>query len=166
MMDVRPEEPPDFDAVYRLNALAFGGNEEADLLGRMRKCVPYYALVAEREGKVIGHIAFSGLTLNGADANLAGLAPMAVLPEFQNQSIGSELVRRGLEWMKREGFGAVFLIGHPSFYPRFGFEPAGRLGFTCEFPAPDDAFLVCQLANGALPERGGLIEYNEAFKGL
>lgn len=163
-MEIRPEEERDFDAVYNLNALAFDGNDEADLVGRMREIDPYFALVAELDSRVVGHIAFSGLTLNGKPSRFLGLAPMAVLPEFQNQSIGSALVTEGLERMANEGFGAVFLIGHPNYYPRFGFEPAGKRGFTCEFPSPDDAFLVRELAEGSLSGRSGLIEYNAAFK--
>ncbi|MGD9588177.1 MAG: GNAT family N-acetyltransferase [Pyrinomonadaceae bacterium] len=163
-MEIRPEEDRDRAAVYELNTLAFGGLEEADLVDRMRAIEPYFALVAELDGRVVGHIAFSGLTLNGETTRFLGLAPMAVLPELQNQTIGSILVTEGVEWMAREGFSAVFLIGHPHFYPRFGFEPAGQLGFTCEFPAPDDAFLVCELTDGCLAGRSGLIEYNSAFK--
>lgn len=164
MMQIRPEEERDFDAVFKLNAIAFGGDEEPELVDRMRRYKPYFALVAELDGQLVGHIAFSELTLDGKPLKFVGLAPMAVIPEMQNQGIGSILVTKGLEWMKVEGYDAVFLIGHPNFYPRFGFEPAGQLGFTCEFPAPDNAFLVCELTDGCLAGRSGLIEYNSAFK--
>ncbi|MCC7306450.1 MAG: N-acetyltransferase [Acidobacteria bacterium] len=163
-MKIRKEEEHDISQIFDLNFLAFGGTEESELVDRMRHVRPYFAFVAEIDDRIIGHIAFSEVTLNGNASNFLGLAPMAVLPKFQNQGVGSALVTKGLGWIIDEGFSAVFLIGHPNYYPRFGFTRAGVLGFTCEFPAPDESFLVKELIKGSLENKTGIIEYNKAFK--
>lgn len=163
MVKIRPETEEDFPQVYRANVLAFESETEAKLVEKLRKVESYIALVAETDGNIVGHISFTPVTLNDEQITFLGLAPMAVLPEFQNQSIGSELVREGLKICAEKGFTAVFVLGHPTYYPRFGFEPARVKGFTCEYDAPDEAFMVLELAASALKGKQGLVKYNPEF---
>ncbi|HEV2801192.1 MAG TPA: N-acetyltransferase [Pyrinomonadaceae bacterium] len=175
MITVRSERPEDIGAVRRVNEAAFDRSEEAALVDALRAAAqPYISLVAERDGQVVGHIFFSPVTLETDDGasvivetaerapQMLGLAPMAVLPEFQKQGIGSRLVREGLNECRRMGCEAVVVLGHPEYYPRFGFVPAGRAGLRSEYPVPDDVFMVLELKPGALPARG-LVKYHPEF---
>jgi putative acetyltransferase len=165
MIIVRAETPEDVAAVRRVNELAFGRAEEAALVDALRAAAcPHISLVAEAEGQVVGHIFFSPVTLETEDRAPAmlGLAPMAVLPEYQNQGIGSHLVREGLNECRRTGCDAVVVLGHPEYYPRFGFVPASRKGLRCEYPAPDEAFMVLELTPGGLSAQG-LVKYRPEF---
>ena len=92
------------------------------------------------------------------------LAPMAVVPERQRAGIGSELVRDGLARCRLRGVEAVFVVGHPAYYPRFGFSRASDFGITCEFEVPDEAFMALELAPGSLRGRTGQVFYHEAFR--
>lgn len=162
-MEIRPEEERDFSQVYRLNSLAFEGEAEANLVAKLRKAKIYFSLVAEIDGKIAGHIAFSTVTLNDEPAKFLGLAPMSVAPEFQNQGIGSILVLEGLEMAANQGFAAVFVLGHSHYYPRFGFKTAKPKGFSCEYTSPDEFFMVIELEPGALAGKQGLIKYGPEF---
>lgn len=92
------------------------------------------------------------------------LAPMAAIPDRQRRGIGSALVRAGLEECRRRGVEAVFVIGHPDYYPRFGFTRASRFGVSSEFEVPDDAFMALELADGALRERSRVVHFHEIFR--
>jgi putative acetyltransferase len=162
-MIVRREEERDFAEVYKVNSLAFEGNDEAKLVERLRKIPSCISLVAENDGRVVGHIAFSPVTLNAETVPFMGLAPMSVLPDVQNQGIGTRLVNQGLAECVETGVKAVFVLGHPTYYPRFGFEIAKHKGFSCEYPSPDEAFMVLELVPGALAEQSGLISYDPTF---
>jgi putative acetyltransferase len=165
MASVRLETPDDWRAVREVNELAFGQPTEADLVDALRQAVrPFISLVATENNTVVGHISFSPITI-GADPVPAGmgLAPMAVVPERQNCGIGSQLVRAGLEECRRHGCDLIVVVGHPTYYPRFGFEPASRKGLTCEYPVPDEVFMVLELTPGAGRERAGLVRYHPAF---
>ena len=94
------------------------------------------------------------------------LAPMAVHPEFQSQGIGSRLVREGLERCRNLGHRIVVVVGHPEFYPRFGFTPARAKGLEAPFPVPDEAFMVTELVPGALDGVSGMIVYPAPFEGV
>jgi putative acetyltransferase len=107
---------------------------------------------------------FSPVSLPGrADLKIMGLAPMAVAPEYQRKGIGSALVRAGLEECKHLGFGAVVVLGHPDYYPRFGFAPASRFGIGCDYEVPEDTFMIIELQSGFLRGASGNIKYHEAF---
>jgi putative acetyltransferase len=93
-----------------------------------------------------------------------GLAPMAVLPACQRRGIGSALVRAGLDTCAQRGVGAVVVLGHATYYPRFGFEPASRFGITTEHDAPDEAFMALELLPGLLVGRAGQIRYHPVFR--
>ena len=92
-----------------------------------------------------------------------GLAPMAVVPGKQRQGFGSALVRAGLEQVKELGFVAVVVLGHPGFYPRFGFVPSSRFGIDCEYDVPAEVFMALELQPESLGGRSGRVKYHAAF---
>ena len=167
---VRPETATDQDAIYHVNVAAFGRPAEADLVNALRRDNALsLSLVAERDGQLVGHIAFSLVRVadeqNAFDA--PALGPMAVLPMHQGQGIGSLLIEAGLAAMVEQRAKIVFVLGHPTYYPRFGFVPAQRYGIECEFDAPAEVFMVCLLQEGALQEdatrRHAVVHYRPAF---
>lgn len=164
-MLVRGEEPRDWAAVHALNVAAFGSAAEADLVDTLRQQVtPIISLVAEQDEMIVGHIMFSPVALTGhADLKLMGLAPMAVAPVHQRKGAGSALVRAGLARCNELDFGAIVVLGHPGYYPRFGFAPAAQFGIGCEFAAPPQAFMIVELETGYLRGRSGTIRYHSAF---
>jgi putative acetyltransferase len=167
MLMIRRETEADHPAVRRVNKLAFNRANEAELVDALRKNVrPYISLVAELEGQVVGHIFFSPVIIESEASSFTalGLAPMAVLPEKQNQGIGSELVRHGLKTCQSIGHEVVVVLGHPEYYPRFGFVPARQKGLSCEYSVADEVFMVTELKEGALAGRRGMVKYRPEFK--
>lgn len=161
--EIRPERREDFEQVRRVNVEAFGQEAEADLVEHLREGGgAALSLVAVQDGEVVGHILFSPVAFEpregGGDRlpRMAGLAPMAVLPGLQRPGIGSGLIEHGLAACRRDGFEAVVVLGHPEYYPRFGFEPAARRGIASEYPVPDEVFMVLELRPGALDGWSGL----------
>jgi len=166
VIEIRPETPADFAAVREVNELAFEQPAEAGLVDALRVAAyPTISLVAVDDGHVVGHILFSPVTIEGSGgvSTAMGLAPMAVRPERQNAGIGSALVRAGLAACAALGENVVVVLGHPHYYPRFGFVPAATKGLSCEYPAPADVFMVTELAPGALRGRTGLVKYHAEF---
>lgn len=167
-MLVRNEEEKDLVAVHAVNASAFESPAEANLVDALRKqAYPVVSLVAEDNKTIVGHIMFSPVSLSGHPGlKIMGLAPMAVTPAHQNKGIGSALVRAGLERCKALGFGAIVVLGHSEYYPRFGFSPSTRFGIGCEYEAPEEAFMVVELQPGYLRGKSGTIKYHAAFKNV
>jgi putative acetyltransferase len=165
---VRPEQAGDRSAVRAVNATAFETTAEADLVDALRdQARPLVSLVADSGGVIVGHILFSPVTLAGrADLQVMGLAPMAVTPELQRRGVGTALVNAGLHRCRLLGFGAVVVLGHPSYYPRFGFQPAAHFGIGCEYDAPEEAFMLLELQPGYLRGVSGKARYHAAFNGL
>ncbi|HEV7904323.1 MAG TPA: N-acetyltransferase [Pyrinomonadaceae bacterium] len=172
MISVREESGADVPAVRQLNELAFGRTEEASLVDALRASAhPRVSLVAVENGEVVGHIFFSPVTIQPeesitttATAGAAmGLAPMAVLPQHQKRGVGSRLVRAGLRACLNLGCAVVVVLGHPEYYPRFGFVPASRLGLRSEYDVPDEVFMATELVPGALDGVRGLVKYHPAF---
>ena len=91
------------------------------------------------------------------------LAPMAVLPEYQRQGIGSQLVQRGIEALKEGECPFIILVGHPAYYPRFGFEPASQYGIRSEWAVPDDAFMILVLNEQQKDGLSGTATYRPEF---
>ena len=164
-MLIRAEEERDWDAVHSVNVSAFEAPSEANLVNALRdQARPLVSLIAEDNGAIVGHIMFSPVTLTGDPAlKIMGLAPMAVVPEHQRKGIGSALVRAGLEQCKQLGFGAVVVLGHPAYYPRFGFSSSARFGIGCEYEVPEEVFMVMELQAGFLRGASGTIKYHAAF---
>lgn len=165
---VRAEKAEDIGAIRKLNKKAFKGNDESKLIDVIRESdgfIPGLSLAAEKDGKIVGHILFSPVKIKGPSgaAPALALAPMAVLPAYQNQGIGSELVKRGLEECRGLGHKIVVVVGHAGYYPRFGFAKAGEKGLRLPFEAPEEIFMVLELVPGALSEVKGTVEYPPAF---
>ena len=167
MITVRDERPEDEGAVRSVNAAAFGRPIEGAIVDRLRgETRPYIGLVAVDDGDVVGHIAFSAATLHcyNAPYPIVALGPMAVLPGRQRAGIGSALVRAGLTTCRAQGHDIVVVLGHPTFYPRFGFVPSRPLGVMTEYDVPDEAFMIAELSPEALRGRRGVVYYAPAFR--
>jgi putative acetyltransferase len=164
-MRIRREEPADAAAIRAVNEAAFDSSVEADIVDVLRnKCDRLISLVAESNGRVLGHILFSPVSLSGhAHVSVMGLGPMAVLPAHQRRGIGTALVREGLSQCRKMGCDAVVVLGHPKYYPRFGFVRASRYGIGCEYDVPDDVFMVIELRLGSLQGADGKARYDDAF---
>lgn len=161
---VRLEEPADQGAVRETNEQAFGTRIEAGFVDALRGSPDSISLVATIDNRVVGHVLFTPVTIEPpADVRMAGLAPMSVRPMYQRKGVGGRLIRAGLEECRRRGFAAVVLVGHPEYYPRFGFVAAHTYGLGCEFPVPQDAFMVRELEPGALGGVGGVVRYRPEF---
>ncbi len=164
MSIIREEGPADREAIHEVNNLVFGQAGEAVLIERLRdaEALPI-SLVAEEDDQIVGHIAFSPARIAGAETiRVLGLGPMAVLPDYQNQGIGSAMVEGGLAVARAMAQDAVIVLGHVPFYPRFGFAPASRYGLSCKFGG-GDAFMALELTAGALADCAGLAHYHPAF---
>jgi putative acetyltransferase len=180
MTIIRPETRKDIVAIRRVSESAFDRPNEADLVDALRvNAHPHISLVAVvdpdlpsklliRKVGVVGHIFFSPVWIESEMAAFMamGLAPMAVLPEYQKQGIGSKLVREGLNECNRIGHAIVVVLGHPKYYPRFGFTPAKVKGLRCEYDVPDEVFMVAELNPGALGGRRGLVKYHPEFRNV
>ncbi len=164
----RPETPDDYTQVFGVNRLAFGREEEARLVETMRRTpehIPELSLVAESDGRIIGHILFSPITIETVVGPVRTLsfAPMAVHPDFQRRGVGSALVRAGLEAARRLGHKSVVVLGHAEYYPRFGFVPARPRGIEPPLDVPDEAFMLIELVPGALAGVHGTVRYPPAY---
>jgi putative acetyltransferase len=161
---VRAETPEDLEAIREVNRQAFGSEDEARLVDALRDGgYARLSLVAEGGGRVVGHILFSDLpivTQAGAVHALA-LAPMAVLPARQRQGVGSRLVREGLRACADAGHRVVVVVGHPDYYPRFGFS--AQLAERLKAPLSGSAFMALELVPGALADVTGEVRYPPPF---
>jgi putative acetyltransferase len=167
-MHIRPERPTDIPGIRAVNLAAFETSAEADLVDALREQTePIVSLVADDGKTIVGHILFSPVTLMAhPELRIIGLAPMAVVPARQRQGIGSALVHEGLKRCRLLGFGAVIVLGHADYYPRFGFTPASHFGLGCEYDVPDDVFMALELDQGILKGKSGTIHYHPAFASM
>jgi len=164
---IHPERPADRDAVFAVQRAAFGRDDEARLVDRLREAgAARISLVAERGGELVGHVLFSPVRVrgDGGEREAVGLAPVAVLPAHQRAGIGDALVRAGLEACRAAGHDLVFVLGHPSYYPRFGFERADARGLAWEHAGHEEAFLVLELAPRAWSGGRGVVSYHPEFE--
>ena len=161
---IRSETDADVSAITKVTVAAFQTLEisqhtEQFIIAALRAAKALtVSLVAEADGRVVGHIAFSPVTISDGTRNWYGLGPVSVLPEYQRRGIGSALIREGLSRLKALGAGGCCLVGHPEYYRRFGFENAP--GLVCE-GVPPDVFFALSL-DGHVPR--GIVEFHEAFK--
>lgn len=161
---LRPEEPRDHEGIFNVHASAFPSSAEAQLVDALRdEGHARVSLVAEIDGRIVGHVLFSDLAIVSPSATVAALAlaPLAVLPEFQRNGIGSELVRRGLEMCRADGYRIVIVLGEPSFYGRFGFSADRAVALESPFAGP--YFLGLELVAGGMAGLAGRVEYPPPF---
>ena len=169
MITIRSEQPQDVDGIRHVNAKAFGQSEEADLVDKLRRnCDDILSLVALEASIVVGHVLFSPAVLENEGETVVGsaLAPVAVLPAYQKQGIGTALIQKGLHILTAAHCPFVIVLGHPEYYPRFGFEQARKNGIQCEWDVPDDAFMILMLDEQRIKIRSGMARYRPEFSEL
>jgi putative acetyltransferase len=167
MITIREEESGDIRAIRHVNKRAFGQDNEANIIEKLRKRGGLtISLVAIQDAKIVGHIAFSLVIIEaeGSSFEAITLAPIAVLPACQRKGIGSQMVRAGLEECRRLGHEIIVVLGHPAYYPRFGFVPAMPKGISCEFEVPEEAWMILELQEGALGGRRGKVRFQPEFR--
>ncbi|MEN6396997.1 MAG: N-acetyltransferase [Methanoregula sp.] len=166
---IRSEIPADIPEIFRVNLQAFGQDGEARLVRALRNdgdTIPGLSLVAVFENKIIGHILFAPISIDSEDAHVpaVALAPLSVCLEHQCQGVGSSLVEEGLRACRQLGHRIVIVVGHPNYYPRFGFTSAPELGINAPFPCRNEVFMACPLVPGALDGIHGTVRYPPAFE--
>jgi len=166
MTTIRVERTQDVSQVRVVNEGAFDQPTEADLVDKLREsCGDYLSLVAE-DDEVVGQIVFTPAIVEGSERRVVGmgLAPLAVTPDRQRQGIGSALTKRGLEILRERGCPFVIVLGHPEYYPRFGFERASAYDLTCQWEGvPDEAFMVLVFDPGVMEGVSGVARYRDEF---
>jgi putative acetyltransferase len=168
-MIIRREEPRDIAAIRRVNEHAFGGSAEANAIDQLRaRGAASLSLVAVIDDRAVGHLFFTPAVIESSDRSWSalGLAPLSVLPDYQRQGIGTALMNEGLEECRRLGHERVIVLGHPDYYPRFGFERASQHNVRFEFEAPDEACMILALQPGALDGVNGVAKYQPEWNGV
>ena len=170
---IRPEIGADFDSVYQVVQVAFQNvahttHDEQNLVVRLRDStafVPELSLVAVVDDKIVGHIMFTKIVIKAEKETHTALvlAPVSVLPEIQGKGIGEKLILEGHKIAQALGFTSVILVGHPGYYPRFGYIRASNFGITLPIEVPDEAFMAYQLIDNALSKVKGVVEFPKEF---
>ncbi|MCA1023753.1 GNAT family N-acetyltransferase [Halobacillus litoralis] len=166
---IRQEQRADIPAVRKLIERAFAHEEHSDqtehvLVERLRASdafIPELSLTAVDDGEVIGYILLTKIAV-GESVSLA-LAPAAVHPERQKEGIGTMLITKALAAARSLGFSSAIVLGHPDYYPRFGFQPASQWGIEAPFDVPEEAFMAVELHPGALKNVNGIVRYSQPF---
>jgi len=162
VIEIREERPADIAAVREVNDRAFGQDLEGRIVDALRSNgAAVLSLVATLNDRVIGHILYSPVAIG--DATGAGLGPMAVLPDHQRKGIGGRLIDEGRRRLEAQGCPFVLVVGHDTYYPRFGFVRASVLGITCEWDVPDEAFMVQVLDASKMAGLAGIAKYRPEF---
>ena len=165
MIEIREELTTDTGAIREVNRQAFGQGQEGHIVDALRSNgAALLSLVAVVDGQIVGHIMYSPATIDHVTG--AGLAPMAVLPEYQRQGIGSQLVETGNQKLKDSGCPFIVVLGHADYYPRFGFQPASNFGLHCQWPVPDNVFMALILDTGKMQGVSGLVKYRDEFSSV
>ncbi len=171
---IRQERPSDYECTQEVVRKAFLNAEHTDgdefqLVGRLRSSeafVPALSLIAVHEGEVVGHILFTPISIEssaGVSTKSLALAPVSVHPNFQGKTIGARLINEGHDTARRLGYRSVILLGHPNYYPRFGYKPASMWRVKPPFDVPDEAFMALELVPGGLAGAEGVVKYPPAF---
>jgi predicted N-acetyltransferase YhbS len=165
---IRKEEERDYTEVEKLLTTSFGQENESILVNRLRKnpdFISELSLVAEDKDTIVGYILFFPIIISSGEVHheSLALAPMAVPPDFQSRGIGKQLIQKGLIKAKEKGFNSVIVIGHPEYYPKFGFKPASKWDIKAPFNLPDNVFLALELKDRALKNVAGTVQYPVEF---
>ena len=166
MVLIRRQQPADALRIREVNTQAFGQPDEANLVDKLReRCQEHVELVAVRGDEIVGHILFSpaAVECEGRTVTGAALGPMAVLPGHQRQGIGAKLVRSGVSILRQKNCPFLVVIGHPEFYPRFGFRPASQFGVQCDWDVPDAAFMMMVLTEEEMRGVRGKVRFRPEF---
>ncbi len=166
MFSIREEQDADIEAIRRVNDLAFGREVEGGIVDAVRRDgAVTLSLVAVEGQEIVGHVLFSPVVIDSESASFEGVAlgPIAVHPARQRQGIGTALVRGGLARLAEMGHAIVVVLGHPEYYPRFGFEPARQFGLSSQWDVPDEVFMAQALRMGAFQRVAGVVRYHGAF---
>lgn len=165
---IAEEQAGDIEAIHYVNVAAFEGGGEAKVVDQLREsCDDFISLAAKVNGKVVGHILFTPVRIIQHDDWSVlgmGLAPLAVLPEFQGVGIGSSLCKQGLQRIEAAGHPFVIVLGDPGYYSRFGFERASKHGITSSFEGvPDEAFMIKIFDPETMADVSGIAYYQPEF---
>jgi len=169
IMEIRESTEADKAEIEDVHIQAFGENEGPEIAGLVsdlledETAVPLLSLVAVKNRKIVGHVLYTNAIITRPTATLSAqlLAPLAVLPEVQNQGIGTQLIREGLKRLKEAGVDLVFVLGHPEYYPRCGFRTAGSIGFEAPYRIPEKdaaAWMVLELREGIIGKVKGTVQ--------
>jgi predicted N-acetyltransferase YhbS len=166
---IRPEEKKDYEEIKKLNDLAFGQSNEGKMIEHLRdnsKYIPELSLVATIDDDIVGHILFFPVEIKHDSEihTVLSLAPMAVHPDFQKKGIGSKLVIVGLKKAEESGYTSVIVVGHPSYYPRFGFQPASNWNIRLPMDVPDEVFMALELKQDGLKGCHGVVEFPKEYE--
>lgn len=172
-LHIREENPEDYPAVFDLIERAFRDEKYTDhqehfLVERLRKSdafVPGLSLVCELDNRIIGYILLTELKIKNSKEEITslGLAPVAVLPEFQGKGIGGKLIETAHEKAKALGYTSIILLGHEKYYPKFGYRLADEFGISLPFDVPKENCMAIELQPGALKNSQGEVVYPKAF---
>lgn len=169
---IRQEKESDYQNTEFVVEEAFKNAELSDnteqlLVHRLRECntfVPELSLVAENKEGIVGHVLFTRIWIEGYQKwESLALAPVSVLPEYQKQGIGSQLIRKGLKKATELGFQSVIVLGHKDYYPKFGFKKASNWQIKCPFKVPDEVFMAIDLTGNSLDGKAGVVCYPPEF---
>jgi putative acetyltransferase len=165
-VQIQKTQPEDFTAIEQVHQQAFHGCSEAYLVKLLHaNNKASVSLTASLNGQIVAHILFSPVTFDPVQPRLqaVGLAPVAVLPSYQKQGIGSRLIREGLQACREAGDDAVMVLGNPAYYSRFGFGRARDYGLGNDYNAAE-AFMVIELNRGVLEGVSGTVKYQPEFQ--
>lgn len=166
MIKIRSEKLEDINSIRQVNLAAFEQSNEAALVDKLRSnCKDFISFVAEEDNQLVGYIFFTPVKVETKKGIVEGmgLAPMAVLPEYQKKGIGAKLIEKGVEELKNRGCPFVVVLGHAEYYPKFGFEVASKYGIRCKWEVPDEAFMVKILDGSSTASLKGKVKYHSEF---
>ncbi|WP_210367280.1 N-acetyltransferase [Bacillus sp. REN3] len=170
-LSIRQEQSEDYKLTEQVVKTAFETAEATDgdehnLVARLRKSdafIPELSLVATLDEKIIGHVLLTKIKIGDQQADSLALAPVSVLPEHQGKGVGKSLISEAIKEARKLGHSSIIVLGHPDYYPKFGFRKANEWGIKAPFEVPDEVFMALELKDGALHQVSGVVEYSRAF---